>query len=72
MKKSSIKSSYKLKVINDGASFYRWVHPWKGWGPLTNKDISSHVMWKGNLNSTTVTANKTSYIQEYAKKFNKK
>ena len=72
MKKSYIKSNYRLKLINDGSSFYRWEHPWKGWIALTNKDISSHPMWKSQTSSTNQEENQTSYIKEYAKKFNKK
>lgn len=45
MKKSILKSSYKLKVFNDGSSAYIWTHPWKGWILLTQKDISQHVCW---------------------------
>jgi len=77
MKKSYIKSYYKLKVINDGSSFYRWEHPWKGWIALTiggdkYKDISSHPIWKSKTSSTNQEGNQTSYIKDYAKKFNKK
>lgn len=72
MKKPYIKSSFKLKILNDGTSFYRWEHPWKGWLPLTNQDISSHPFWKGGSNLTDKTDNQTSYIKEFTKKFNKK
>lgn len=72
MKKSSRKFCFKLKVINDGAAFYHNEHFWKGWIPLTNKDISSHYRWKDELGLTNNIDNHKSYITDYAKKFTKK
>lgn len=58
--------------MNDGATFYHKEHFWKGWIPLTNKDISSHYMWKDGSNSTSKIENQKSYMTDYAKKFSKK
>lgn len=49
MKKTTIKSVYKLKVLNDGSSLYIWTHLWKGNIPLVNKDLSLHPLWNTNL-----------------------
>jgi len=67
-----MKSAYKLKILNDGSSFYRWEHPWRGWVPLTNKDISLHLLWKGKSDEASSKLDHTSYIKEYSKKYKKK
>ena len=68
MKKSFLKSTVKLKVINDGSSIHKWEHPWKGWVPLTTKDISLHPLWDNNLKKEKNQSQLTS-IQKYMKTF---
>lgn len=72
MKKSLRKSGYKLKIINDGSSFLHNEHCWKGWIPLTNKDMSFHPTWKNTFSLTTKLEKSKSHITDYTKKFNKK
>lgn len=67
MKKTFLKSSYKLKIFNDGSSAYIWIHPWKGWIPLTSKDISTHLQWNPHIKNQKI-KNKTGHLQKYAKK----
>ena len=71
MKKTILKASFKLKILNDGSTYYNWMHPWKNLITLTNKDITLHPLWlnKNNLNSNN---EENSYILDYTKKFKSK
>jgi hypothetical protein len=67
MKKTILKSSYKLQILNDGSAFYLWIHPWKSRLILRTKDISYHAFWdktKKSVDSTKVT-----HLQKYTKSF---
>lgn len=68
MKKTILKSSYKLKVFNDGSSAYVWTHPWKGWIPLSSKDLTTSSLWNTKRNSQKL-ENKTSDLKRYTKSF---
>jgi len=68
MKKTIFKSSYKLKVYNDGSSAHIWTHPWKGWIILTTKDITNSSLWNTKLKTEKV-KNKTSSLKKYTKSF---
>lgn len=69
MRKSTRKFCFKLKVINDGATFYHKEHFWRGWTPLPNKDISSNPVWNGKDGSFSKLENQKSYFIDYTKKF---
>lgn len=68
MKKTLIKSSYKLKVFNDGSSAHIWAHPWKGWISLSSKDITNSLLWKIKIKTLTV-EKKTSDLEKFTKLF---
>ena len=67
MKKNRIKTSYKLKIFNDGSTFFTWVQPWRGWIPFTNKDITLHPLWNLSIKDKQ-TQRKTTYLEKYTKK----
>lgn len=68
MKKTILKSSYRIKVFNDGSSAYTWQHPWKGWIALTNKDLSLHPMWNSHMKEK-INLIKNTHLQKYTKTF---
>jgi hypothetical protein len=67
MKKTVLKSSYRLQVLNDGSAFYAWVHPWKSRLLLRTKDLSSHSLWEKT--KKTIRSPKTTHLQKYTKSF---
>ena len=68
MKKTVLKSAYKLKVFNDGSSGHIWVHPWKGWICLSAKDITNSLVWSTKIKSVKV-EKKTSDLEKFTKSF---
>ena len=70
MKKTLLKSTYKLKIYKDGSSAYSWVHPWKGWLPLVDKDYYYHHKWNYNYEDKNQKM-KVSYYDKYKKSYSK-
>ena len=70
MKKTLLKSTYKLKIYMDGSSAYGWVHPWKGCLPLVDKDYSLHHKWNSSYDDKKP-KHKISYYDKYTKSYSK-
>lgn len=67
MKKTLLKSSYRLQILNDGSAFYAWVHPWKSRLILRTKDLSSHPLWEKTKRNAIPP--QTTHLQKYTKSF---
>lgn len=67
MKKSLIKSSYCLQVINDGSSLFIWVHPWKNRGVVFAKDLTQHPLWDST--KKTIKLENSQDIKNYTKNY---
>lgn len=45
MKKNILRSFFQLQVLEDGSSFYTWVHPLNTRLLLRSKDITINPLW---------------------------
>lgn len=66
MKRTLLKSLHKLQVLNDGSSFYGWIHPFKNRSILRPKDMSFHFFWD---KTKKLEPNQETYLQNYTKSF---